>query len=597
LSMPAQTPAPIRILPPELQNQIAAGEVVERPASVIKELVENSLDAGATRVEAAIESGGQSRILVQDNGIGLSSKDLELALTRHATSKISSVQDLSRISSFGFRGEALPSIASVSRMEICSIIPGAREGSRLKVEFGKVTDLGPVPFREGTRVEVQDLFINTPARLKFLKTQATEGRRCQDILQRMALANLEAGLSLSSNDRTLFAFSPGESLEERLQRIWPRSITDRLVPVDHQVAGAGLQGVAGHPETAQGRGDRILFFVNNRPVQDKTLLSALRQAYKGMLLSKEAPQAALFIRMDPDMVDINVHPAKSEVRFRDEQLLFSLVRTGVASALSRVVQVVESSPTSGPAGQSQERSQTSKPKFQTFADFLSLQEDEAYEAQAGEESPAESARETPAGQGATPSVRTISPSPGLSAEELVYLGQLQDTYLILADRSQRLILIDQHAAHERILYHAFARDREAVQSRLLALPLDLELHPAEQAQLEKSGPKLRRLGFSYQRPNPETLVLRAVPESLDPSQATELIREILAERTHSWDRMLTLMACRNAVKAGEALSRDEAVNLLQAWMDCPDKDFCPHGRPTAVSLGPRELGDLFKRGK
>jgi DNA mismatch repair protein MutL len=595
--MSAGKPAPIRILPPELQNQIAAGEVVERPASVLKELVENSLDAGATRVEATIESGGQSRILVQDNGTGLSSKDLELALTRHATSKISSVQDLNRISSFGFRGEALPSIASVSRMEICSITPGANEGNRLKIEFGKVMDLEPLPFREGTRVEVQDLFINTPARLKFLKTQATEGRRCQEIMQRMALANLEAGLSLSSNDRTLFDFSPGETLEERLQRIWPRTITDRLISVDHRVARAGLQGVTGHPETAQSRGDRILFFVNNRPVQDKTLLSALRQAYKGMLLSKEAPQAVLFIHIDPDMVDINVHPAKSEVRFRDEQLLFSLVRTGVASALSRVVQVVESSPTSGPAGPSQGHDQAHQPKFQTFADFLSLQEDEAYEAQAGDISPAESARETPAGQGVSPDRRTISPSTGLNAEELVYLGQIQDTYLVLADRSQRLILIDQHAAHERILYHAFARDRETVQSRLLALPLDLELHPAERDQLEKSGPKLRRLGFSYQRPNPETLVLRAVPESLDPSQATELIREILAERTDSWDRMLTLMACRNAVKAGEPLSRDEAMNLLQAWMDCPDKDFCPHGRPAAVSLGSRELGDLFKRGK
>lgn len=596
--MSKHTQAPIRILPPELQNQIAAGEVVERPASVLKELVENSLDAGATRVEALIESGGQSRIMVQDNGTGLSPEDLRLALTRHATSKISSIQDLSRIASFGFRGEALPSIASVSRMEIMSITPGTDEGCRLKIEFGAILDQEPVPFREGTRVEVQGLFINTPARLKFLKTQATEGRRCQEVLQRMALANLRVGFSLTSNARTLFTFAPQESLEERLQRIWPQSITDRLVQVDHQSPGASLTGLVGHPDTAQGRGDRILFFVNSRPVQDRTLLSALRQAYKGMLLSKEYPQAVLFIRMDPELVDVNVHPAKSEVRFRDEQLLFSLVRTGVSSALQQAADVMSQGQAQGYARESAPRtSGTHDDKFQTFSDFLSLREDEAYGAQAGEERPVESARERPAEERILPDRLTISSSPGLNGDELVYLGQLQDTYLILADRSKRLILIDQHAAHERILYHAFARSRDSIESRLLALPLEMQLHPAEQTQLEKSGPHLRRLGFSYQRPSQDLMLVRGVPESLNVSQARDLIREILSERMDSWERMLTLMACRKAVKAGEALSRDEAMNLLTAWMDCPDKDFCPHGRPAAVSLGPRELGDLFKRGK
>ena len=596
--MTKHTQAPIRILPPELQNQIAAGEVVERPASVLKELVENSLDAGATRVEALIESGGQSRIMVQDNGTGLSPEDLRLALTRHATSKISSIQDLSRIASFGFRGEALPSIASVSRMEVMSITPGTDEGSRLKIEFGAILDQEPVPFREGTRVEVQDLFINTPARLKFLKTQATEGRRCQEVLQRMALANLGVGFSLTSNARTLFTFAPQESLEERLQRIWPQTITDRLVQVDHQSPGASLTGLAGHPDTAQGRGDRILFFVNSRPVQDRTLLSALRQAYKGMLLSKEYPQAVLFIRMDPELVDVNVHPAKSEVRFRDEQLLFSLIRTGVSSALQQAADVMSQGQAQDYARESAPRpSRTYDDKFQTFSDFLSVQKDESYPPFEPETSSPETAREDLLEPASSPSAQSISPHPALNPDQLVYLGQLQDTYLILADRSKRLILIDQHAAHERILYHAFARSREGIESRILALPLEIQLHPAEQAQLERCGPRLRQLGFSYQRPSQDLMLVRGVPESLNASQARDLIREILSERTDSWDRMLTLMACRKAVKAGEPLSRDEAMNLLTSWMDCPDKDFCPHGRPVAVSLGPKELGDLFKRGK
>ena len=586
----------IRILPPELQNQIAAGEVVERPASVLKELVENSLDAGATRVEATIESGGQSRIMVQDNGTGLSPEDLKLALTRHATSKIGSIKDLSRITSFGFRGEALPSIASVSRMEISSIAEGSQEGARLRLEFGTVLDQEPAPFREGTRIEVQDLFINTPARLKFLKTQATEARRCQEMIQRMALANLQVGFSLTSNDRAVFEVEPNGTLEERLQRIWPESITARLVQVDHRTAEASLHGVVGHPDTAQGRGDRILFFVNNRPVHDKTLLSALRQAYKGMLLSKEYPQAVLFVSIDPELVDVNVHPAKSEVRFRDEQLLFSLIRTGVSAALRSVADVLATDRESTDSRNAvQDQNPGAQPKFQTFSDFVALTRDETYPA--GQSTPPPEAREPYTSQAATPAEPSISSHAVLDPDGLVYLGQLQDTYLILADRSSRLILIDQHAAHERILYHAFARNREVIESRLLALPLEIQLHPAEQAQLEKSGPRLRQLGFSYQRPSQDLMLVKGVPETLDPTQARELIQEILSQRTDSWERMLTIMACRNAIKAGEPLSRDEAMNLLQAWLDCPDKDFCPHGRPAAVSLGPKELGDLFKRGK
>ncbi|MFW5487864.1 MAG: DNA mismatch repair endonuclease MutL [Desulfovibrio sp.] len=638
----------IRPLPPELANQIAAGEVVERPASVIKEMAENSLDAGADSIAVNIEHGGQSLIRMVDNGYGIVPDQLELAVTRHATSKIASLPDLSRIQSLGFRGEALASVCSVSRFRIASRPHDAEEGAELSVEFGSLSPVRPTAMRPGTIVEVHDLFANVPARLKFLKTEPTEAKRCHDALFRLALGAPHAGFSFTSNGRQLFDFPPGQSLIDRLSLAWPPALCEELTPFDLTREDMRAHGLAGSPMKAQGRADRMLFFVNNRPVADKILLQAARDAYKGRLLAREYPQIVLFLELSPTDVDVNVHPAKMEVRFRYEREVFGLIRAAVLSALERSEGMgremeYEGLPstalhsgiqpdqraTEHPASESLPLS----PKFPTYKEFkepgrlpltpspstspfpgLSGRSSTSREATRGLSSGvAEETTDFLASNDApniqqniprTPDFQDTAPSRpaqifGEHRERVVngmaYLGQIAGTYLILRLPDGSLGLLDQHAAHERVLYEAMRQRGEHGNSHPLAIPMDMPLHPSERSRLEEIWGRLKSVGFTFGETTEKSLQVTGVPPSLEPGKALEYLRSVLSEQATDIRDIWIMLSCKAAIKAGDELALDEALALLETWSTTQDKEYCPHGRPALVRFGEKELERLFKR--
>ncbi|EMG38922.1 DNA mismatch repair protein MutL [Desulfocurvibacter africanus PCS] len=638
----------IRILPPELANQIAAGEVVERPASVVKELVENCLDAGASRVDVAIERGGQGLVLVQDDGWGMPSEELELAVTRHATSKIGRVEDLFAIRSFGFRGEALPSIASVSRLRVASLAADQQEAWSISVEAGRITTQGPDALACGTRIEVRDLFFNVPARLKFLKTQATEAKRCQEIVVRLALAHTAVAFGFTADGRTLLRFPPGQELVRRLAEIWPPPICEGLAPFDFSLHGIRAHGLAGKPEAAQARGDRLLFYVNGRPVQDRLLVSCVRQAYSGRLLSREYPQVLLFLELPPEEVDVNVHPAKLEVRFKDEAVIFTVIRRALLQALETEGHGVHPSgnnlrESALPFGRKASADPQQPAKFSSYSEF-----------QASESRQSSLDIRHLASTQPSPRTKSTTPGPYLSGESKteadadtsassmdsvdstndarpwtesempahasrptgptcvagqvlpehaepgapVYLGQVADTYLVLRLPDGSLGLLDQHAAHERVLYARHASQSGRSEKRALAVPLELPLHVSEQSKLDELWSELLDLGFNLRRPRPDLLTIVSIPAMLEPAAAKDLLRESLTGQSRPDGRLhdlWSLLSCKAALKANQPLAQAEAMALLTEWAATPEREYCPHGRPILIRLSAKELEKLFKR--
>lgn len=641
-------------------NQIAAGEVVERPASVVKELVENSLDADARRVDVRLDAGGRTLIRVRDDGAGIPAEEMELAVTRHATSKLSGLDDLDRLTSYGFRGEALPSMASVSRFSMTSAARSSADPEsawRVETDYGQEPRSGPAVLRGGgTLVEVRDLFASIPARLKFLKSPAAEFRRAQDWLTRLSLARPDVGFVLSSGTedgaREALRLAPGQTLHQRLADLWPGIIVENLRPFDGRRCGIRAHGFAGLPASAQIRGDRILLYVNGRSVTDRRLLAAIRDAYKGRITSRDHPQVVLFVEMDPAEVDVNVHPAKSEVRFRDESAIFSAVRQAVAQvteACQAVPEAVVPSPAPSvvpadsaeavpapfPPGDRRDRP-AHPPGFWGSVDRPPIMPDR-FHADAPDDAegwqvterpfpsahpdgelppsgPAEAAKPyapipsfpplpvpeeapnpptrmepaSPAPEDAAPARRMVR------VGDLVLLGQVADTYLVMRDSGGALLLLDQHAAHERVLYARLRRGAFAGAGQRLVLPLELPLHPSELERAAILRESLRSMGFDIAISG-GTLSAGAIPPCLSREEAREFLREALADRRDDREADIVSCACRSAVKAGDALTDDEAAELVRQWLETPERGFCPHGRPAVLRWDAAALERLFKR--
>jgi len=629
--MQSYTPlTPIRPLPPALRNQIAAGEVVERPASVVKELVENSLDAGARAIHVALEQGGQSAILVQDDGCGIAPDEMKLAVTRHATSKLADLAGLLHISSYGFRGEALPSIASVSRFSLTSVRQGAQTPAgdpgamRIDVEYGRLLQCRPAPLREGTKVEVRDLFSNIPARLKFLKTPATELKRAQEWLNRLALARPDVAFTLEAGGRDLMLLPAGQSLKDRLAALWPPSVMEMLFPFDASFQGIRAHGLAADPKSSQPRPDRIFLYVNGRAVSDRRLLGAIREAYKGRLTTRDYPQLVLFLELDPQEVDVNVHPAKAEVRFRDEQAVFVTALRALGNALNTLDRARDKSPHGPtPARSIPETSNPSRPRgFWGNADTLTLGTDGVFPQRSAPLSMPQSAGlprqvhvPAPAFRGTLAEIRepythswerenAVSgrqhpqvrdgQSPSAS---FTLLGQIGHTYLVLRDdATDALVLLDQHAVHERVLFARMTQNAADGKGQTLMLPLVLPLHPAERERLEHMSARLRAIGFTFGEEGQE-LEVRGIPPRLSRGEAAGLLRDILGGSVDGTEE-LCRAACRAAVKAGDSLSPDETAALIAQWLALPEeeREFCPHGRPCMLRFAARDLEKLFKRG-
>jgi DNA mismatch repair protein MutL len=608
----------IHPLDPQLINQIAAGEVVERPASVLKELLENSLDAGATRIEIDIEEGGKRLIRVRDNGHGIDRDDLALALSRHATSKIASLDDLERVASLGFRGEALPSIASVSRLLLQSRAAGADSGWQVRGDGREQTpDPEPVAHPEGTTIEVRDLFFNVPARRKFLRTEATEHKHLEDVFQRIALSRPDIELVVRRKRKALHHLRVAHDDAERLARVAAvlgETFTGQAVGVDHAAAGLRLYGWIAQPTLSRSQADMQYFFVNGRAVRDRLLAHAVRQAYQDVLYHGRHPVYVLHLDLDPAAVDVNAHPAKHEVRFRESHLVHDFMFRTVHGALAEVRPADAASPGS-PAALAPERPAAPAvagrdwPMARQRGMDLRVGEQLAgYRRLHGNTVP----RPLPAGvpDPASDAVaETIGDVDGeTQAPPLGYaLAQLKGIY-ILAENSRGLVLVDMHAAHERITYEHLKRSYadEGIRSQPLLVPQHLALSQADADEAERRRDWFAALGFEIDRQGPEQLLIRQVPALLADVDIAVLVRDVLSDcRSHgrsgrieeAVNGLLSTMACHGSVRANRQLTLAEMNALLRDMERTERSGQCNHGRPTWVQLDSRELDALFLRGR
>jgi len=566
----------IRILSEKVASQIAAGEVVERPASVVRELIDNSIDADATRILIKIENGGKNLIRVADNGAGMDRDDLLLCAERHATSKISELSDLFSVRTLGFRGEAVPSIAAVSRMVITSRTLDQLAGFRLKLQGGKIKEIEETGTPVGTTVEVNDLFFNTPARKKFLRSAATETDHIVDTLSRIALPFTSLSFRLDDRDKTLLSLPSVESDVSRLSALFGHEVAGSMIPMEQEVHGLRLRGYLSPPEWDRARGDHLFVYVNTRSVRERLLTHAVIEGYGSRLMKGRYPYAVIFIQIDPSLVDVNVHPAKQEVRFHQNRLVHEAVKTVVDQSLRQKAAALFQVPVSSTENMGESGGRIAEPTGEYAA----------YRAQA-----------------------TISRAPEpqvplMIKECPVVLAQLKETY-ILCETKEGLLLVDQHAAHERRVYEKLKKsyDNSSLECQPFLIPPRVEFSPSESRTILKKMGEISELGITLDHFGGGTFMVRSVPNILVNAHWESFLRELIplleeqgaVKGGQVVDKLLALMACHGAIRAGQRLSQQEMVSLVEQLDEVEVPTNCPHGRPVFKRLSFLEIEKMFRR--
>ena len=607
----------IRILPDHVANQIAAGEVVERPASVVKELVENALDAGAKRIDVELRNGGKTWIRVADDGEGMERADALLALDRHATSKIREVADLRSVASFGFRGEALSSIAAVSRFELQTAPDGGGIGTQVRVEGGRIVSVSEIARRRGTTVTVRSLFQNVPARSKFLRSAAAETRAASEALILLALGNLHASFRIASNDRELLDLPPASDIGARVRELWGADEAGELLALDEETAGIRIAGLIQRPDAARPAGGRRYLFVNGRPFRDPGLLRELDDAYRTTVAPGLRPSAFLYLAIPAGGVDVNVHPAKAEVRFSDPTIVREAVREAVRSRLGGLTSAPGFGPEAGPAFETgtvtvpvprvaERPSETVKGSERQAGDEPAPQLAffVARGTTSAEDTDVNGAEFGGADGDADAAALAALASPGDPTRTGPW--QLHDSYILVPTR-QGLLVIDQHSAHERILFEETMErfQGQGGTSQRLLFPLTLRLSPAEQTAVAELSGLLRAAGFELEEFGDRTVIVHAVPNLHERFDAETCFREMVSELAHGselvnsarnqHERIAKSLACKGAIKAGQPLSRLEMEELVDRLFatELPGHDV--HGRPTILRLTLDELARRFGR--
>ena len=596
----------IRLLPENLVNRIAAGEVVERPSSALKELVENAIDAGASRIAVKLIEGGLDSLEVTDDGCGMSPEQMALALERHATSKLAD-DAIEQVSTLGFRGEALPSIASVARFTLESRPHDAEQGWRRVVDHGETVTEGPAALPPGTRVRVENLFGKIPARRKFLRTPRSEYAACKDVVLRLAMARPDIAITLDHGDRRIFGLQGGEGLANRVAQLIARELKDNGVAIDMERGAMRLTGIAGLPTYNRGVADHQYLFVNGRPVKDRLLTGAVRGAYADMLARDRHAVLALFLDLPCEDVDVNVHPAKTEVRFRDSQGVRGFIVSGLRQALATGDKRSAQTPDAGAMARWQQEPAGDEPA----PALRSIFEGRDWSGPQHRVSEANAAwRAVEADVMAEPHGRAEEAAPVAQDTEDYPLGiargQVANTYIV-AEAKDGLVLVDQHAAHERLVLErlrAAGAEEAVARSQALLIPEVVELDETSCDRLEEAAPKLAEHGLALERFGPSAMLVRSLPHAIARTDPEKLLRDIdddlalngeallLGEKL---DLVLATMACHGSVRAGRVLRVDEMNALLREMERTPRSGQCNHGRPTWVKLSMEDVEKLFGR--